>query len=132
MRITLQFCKANTHFEVEEREKKRGRKIIDRALSFPCGWHVLAHRVKGGLLLQISSLKATNNYQRHRTRRPKSMGAFYLLMRALHVLTIVIYKKIITSLTPQDNCKKELRSKNQKCPFTLGKKKSWPQGLWGN
>jgi hypothetical protein len=35
-------------------------------------------------------------------------------------------------LTPQDNCKKELRSKNQKCPFTLGKKKSWPQGLWGN
>jgi hypothetical protein len=57
------------------------------------------------------------------------MGAFYLLMRALHVLTIVIYKKTITSLTPQDNCKKQLRQKNQQCPFTLGKKKLTPGAI---
>jgi hypothetical protein len=50
-------------------------------------------------------------------------------MRALHVLTIVIYKKTITSLTPQDNCKKQLRQKNQQCPFTLGKKKLTPGAI---
>jgi len=36
----------------------------------------------------------------------------------------MIYKKTITPLTPHDNCKKkkEQGKKNQKYPFTLGKK----------
>jgi hypothetical protein len=36
--------------------------MIAGALSFLCGWHVSAHHVKGGSLLQILSLKVTNNY----------------------------------------------------------------------
>jgi hypothetical protein len=45
------------------------------------------------------------------------------------MLTIVIYKKTIASLTPQDNCKKTTKVTKPKMPLYLGQKKVDPRGM---
>jgi hypothetical protein len=55
--ITLQFCKANTPFEVNEREK-----LLSKILNVMGCRHIPAHRVKGGALLWMPPQKAINDY----------------------------------------------------------------------
>jgi hypothetical protein len=55
--ITLQFCKANTPFEVNEKEK-----LLSEILNVMGCRHIPAHRVKGGALLWMPPQKAINNY----------------------------------------------------------------------
>ena len=103
LKITLQFCKASTSFEVEEREIEGRRKIVIQALSCPCGWHVPTHRIKGGMLLRISYLKVTNNHLKVTQVPSKEHGCLppinaYFTHTCL--LFFFIYKKTITPLTP--------------------------------
>jgi hypothetical protein len=122
----LQFCKDNTSFEMKERENERRRKIIVGAPSCPCSWYMSPHRTRSGAPLRTPSLKATNGHQE----------ASHALLKGVrlqapptywHMPTtfFMIYKKTIKPLTPHNNCKKKkkTRSKNQKYPFILGKKK---------
>ena len=108
MRTTLQFFKANTHFEVEEREKMGEEKYYCQNFSVswrpthtgpPCrGWRdVLDSTVKGYQQPPGGAARAIQRVQ----------SAFHLLARALHTPTTFFnYKKTRTPLTPLDNFKK--------------------------
>jgi hypothetical protein len=55
--ITLQFCKANTPFEVNEKEK-----LLSEILNVMGCRHIPAHHVEGGALLWMPPRKAINDY----------------------------------------------------------------------
>jgi hypothetical protein len=100
--ITLQFCKANTPFEVNEREK-----LLSKILNVMGCRHIPAHHVEGGALLWMPPRKAINDY-----------------WKAMHTPTIFFfnYRKTRTLLTPLDNYKKT-KAKKPKTPLNLRQKK---------
>jgi hypothetical protein len=112
------------------RREKRGRrrKIIVEAPSCNGGWHASAHHVEGGVMLRTPPWKATRGDWEALHMPPKGQ---WRLPPAGACTNFFYLSKDQNTLDPRDNCKKS-RSKNQKCPSTSSKKKSWPQELPGN
>jgi hypothetical protein len=106
LRTTLQFYKASTPIEVDEREKMGGRKII--AGAHPCHGcrHAPPHHFEGGVLLWTPPRKAIDDH-----------------WEVPHALIIFFYyQKIRIPLIPWDNCKKT-DVKRLKVPLDFRQKK---------
>lgn len=121
----MQCCKASTPFKVEEREKRRQRKIFPVVLPCHGCWHTPPHHVEGGVLLQTSSQKATNDYWKKSYTPPKWRWCLPLAStcssRTNHFFFWIIERLEYTG--PHKIITIKPRLKSWKNPLTLNRKK---------
>ena len=120
MRTALQFYKASTPIEMDEREKMWGRKIIVGA--HPCHGcrHAPPHHFEGGVLLWTPPRKAIDDHWE--VPHAPSMESEYLPLVEHALIIFFNYQKIRIPLIPWDNCKKT-EVKRSKVPLDLRQKK---------
>jgi hypothetical protein len=127
LKTTLQFCKANTPFEVEEREKRREKNCRRSSMLWMAT--CAGHHVEGTLLWTVPQ-KATNDHWEVPLAPPKKNGSLSLVGACSASVNHFFfnYRKIRTPLTPRDNCKKT-NVKRPKVPLDLKQKKLTPRTI---